>query len=71
MGVLKISAEEWETLKIKLSRKYNHLTDDDLLYTPGQEEDLLLKLAARLRRNKEYVLFTLSKELSSIQSNSL
>lgn len=71
MSTLKISAKDWETLKIKLSRKYNHLTDQDLLYTVGQEEDLVERLALRLRRNREYVLFTLSKELSNLESNSL
>ncbi|MGO1244520.1 MAG: hypothetical protein ACTJHT_06490 [Sphingobacterium sp.] len=71
MSTLKISAKDWETLKIKLSRKYNHLTDQDLLYTAGQEEDLVDRLARRLRRNREYVLFTISKELSDLESNSL
>ncbi len=71
MSILKISAEDWETLKIKLSRKYNHLTEEDLLYTEGQEEDLFHRLERRLHRNRQYVLFTLSKELANLQSNSL
>lgn len=71
MSILKISATDWETLKVKLSRKYNHLSEDDLAYTEGEEEALLLKLAKRLRRNKDYVLFTLSKELSNLGSNRL
>lgn len=71
MAMLKISTEDWDTLKIKLGRKYNRLTEEDLQYVPGQEDALLDRLALRLRRNKEYVLFTLSKELSDLQSNSL
>lgn len=68
-GVLKISALEWDVLKIKLSRKYNHLTADDLVYTAGEEGELITRLAKRLRRNEEYVTFTLAKELVHLESN--
>jgi len=69
MSVLKIKRSDWEVLKIKLSRKYNHLTEDDLVYTPGEEEALVTSLAKRLRRDKEYITFTLAKELSNLDSN--
>lgn len=71
MVTFKISNSEWEILKIKLQRKYNHLTDADLRYSEGEEDGLLERLAKRLRRNKEYVLFTLSKELNDLDSNRL
>jgi hypothetical protein len=71
MITFKISNSDWETLKIKLQRKYNHLTDADLRYSEGEEDELLTRLAKRLRRNREYVLFTLSKELSDLDSNRL
>ncbi|PRD46746.1 hypothetical protein [Sphingobacterium haloxyli] len=71
MSILKITASDWEVLKIKLSRKYNHLSDDDLIYTPGEEEVLVTRLAKRLRRDKEYITFTLAKELSNLESNRL
>jgi len=58
MGVLKISASEWEVLKVKLNRKYNHLTQEDLAYTPGEEDSLVARLAKRLRRDKEYISCT-------------
>ncbi len=69
--MLKITAEAWEILKIKLSRKYNHLTTGDLAYTPGEEDALVARLAKRLRRDKEYIAFTLAKELSNLESNRL
>jgi len=69
MNALKISNSDWEILKIKLRRKYNHLSPEDLAYTEGQEEALLAKLATRLRRNRSYVLFTLGKELADLESN--
>lgn len=71
MSVLKITAEAWEILKIKLSRKYNHLTTGDLAYTTGEEDALVARLAKRLRRDKEYIAFTLAKELSNLESNRL
>lgn len=71
MSILKISAEDWEVLKVKLTRKYNHLTDEDLAYTPGEEDALVARLAKRLRRDKEYVTFTLAKQLSDLESNSV
>lgn len=71
MSILKISTEDWEVLKVKLSRKYNHLTGEDLAYTAGEEGALVARLAKRLRRDKEYVTFTLAKELSDLESNRL
>ncbi|KGE14053.1 hypothetical protein [Sphingobacterium deserti] len=71
MSTLKISDADWAILKVKLSRKYNHLSDEDLAYHAGEEEQLLAKLAKRLRRNKDYILFTLAKELKNLESNSL
>ncbi|WDF69384.1 hypothetical protein PQ465_03125 [Sphingobacterium oryzagri] len=71
MSILKISATDWETLRVKLLRKYNHLSEEDLAYTEGEEEALLVRLSKRLRRNKDYVLFTLAKELSNLSSNRL
>jgi len=71
MSTIKITNSDWEVLKIKLRRKYNHLSDTDLQYTEGEEEQLIERLAKRLHRNREYVLFTLSKELADLSSNSL
>lgn len=71
MSTIKITNSDWEVLKVKLRRKYNHLSDTDLQYTEGEEEQLIERLAKRLHRNREYVLFTLSKELADLSSNSL
>jgi len=71
MGNLTISADEWDTLKLKLLRKYIHLSDEDLSYHPGQESQLVTRLAKRLNRDETYVLFTLKKGLADLQSNRL
>ena len=67
----KIHANQWPILKLKLQRKYIHLTDEELHFQEGEEEELLQRLAKRLKRDKEYVLFTLSKQLEDLDSNSL
>lgn len=71
MDELKISSEQWDTLKLKLLRKYNHLSDEDLAYQSGGEEELVARLSKRLRRDRNYVLFTLKKGLADLDSNRL
>ncbi|MBE8713516.1 CsbD family protein [Sphingobacterium hungaricum] len=71
MITFKISNEDWKVLKLKLQRKYNSLTDEDLRYSEGEEHELLNRLSKRLRRSTDYILFTLSKELTDLTSNRL
>lgn len=71
MAELSISKEEWDRLKLKVQRKYNHLSDEDLAFEPGQEEQLITRLMERVKRNREYIVFTLKKGLDSIETNRL
>jgi|GEM_PF-230670 len=71
MAEITISNEDWERLKLKVKRKYRELTAEDLQYTAGEEEKLILHLMDRLRRNREYVVFTLRKGLVNIDNNRL
>ncbi|MVN90422.1 CsbD family protein [Mucilaginibacter aquatilis] len=71
MASINISNKDWPRVKIKLKRKYNHLTDEDLQYNEGQEDKLINTLAERVNRNTEYVLFTLKKALVNIDNNRL
>lgn len=71
MAEISISNKEWERLKLKVQRKYNHLTEDDLAYESGQEEELITRLMDRLKRDREYVVFTLRKGLANIETNRL
>jgi len=66
-----LNEADWKILKEKVKRKYNHLTDDDLYYQPGQEQALIEKLAVRIKRKPEYVLFTLKKGLADLSGNRL
>ncbi|MBC7695809.1 MAG: hypothetical protein H7141_10225 [Burkholderiales bacterium] len=71
MAELSISATEWDRLKLKLKRKYNHLSDEDLAYEAGQEEQLIIRLMDRLKRNREYIVFTLKKGMEFLNTNRL
>jgi hypothetical protein len=71
MAELSISNQDWDRLKIKLKRKYNHLSDEDLNFQSGQEEALIQRLMVRLNRKREYVVFTLTKGLVNIDNNRL
>lgn len=68
---MNISNTEWDRLKLKLKRKYNHLSEEDLSYQQGQEEELITRLMARLKRKREYIVFTLEKGLQFLETNRL
>lgn len=71
MATLTITAEEWATLKLKFKRKYNHLSDEDLAFEPGKEDELVSRLAKRVKRDRDYIVFTLKKGLADLESNRL
>lgn len=71
MAEITIDIKDWEKLSLKLKRKYNHLTDEDLAFEPGKEDQLIGHLASRLHRNRDYVIFTLKKGLINIDNNRL
>ena len=71
MAEISISNSEWDRLKLKVKRKYNHLNDEDLAYKEGQEEELITRLMNRIKRSREYVVFTLKKGLVNIDTNRL
>ncbi|WDF55303.1 hypothetical protein [Mucilaginibacter sp. KACC 22063] len=71
MAAITISDKDWNRVKIKLKRKYNHLTDDELQYSQGQEDQLISRLAQLVNRKEDYVIFTLKKALVNIDNNRL
>lgn len=46
---------EWHELKGKLRQKFADLTDDDLNYAEGQEEELLGHLQKKLGKTQEEI----------------
>ena len=71
MAEITISNKDWERVKIKVQRNYNHLTDEQLQYTEGQEESLITRLMQLVNRDRKYVVFTLTKALVNIDNNRL
>ena len=71
MAEISITNKDWERVKIKIQRKYNHLTDEQLKYSEGEEESLISKLMTLVNRDRKYVLFTLKKALVNIDNNRL
>ncbi|GAA4177472.1 CsbD family protein [Sphingobacterium sp. ML3W] len=45
----------WNELKGKVKQQYADLTDDDLLYAEGKEDELLGKLQQKTGKTKEEV----------------
>ena len=52
----------WNEVKGKLKQKYGQLTDNDLTFAEGKDEELLGRLQTRLGRSKE----ELRKEIESL-----
>lgn len=52
----------WNELKGKLKQKYGNLTDDDLSYAEGKEEELLGKLQKKVGKSRQEVI----KEINSL-----
>ena len=52
---------DWNILKGKLKQLFGNLTDDDLLYIKGKEEELLGRIQRRIGKTKQQVIELLSK----------
>jgi uncharacterized protein YjbJ (UPF0337 family) len=45
----------WNIIKGKLKQQYGQLTDDDLTYVDGQEDELLGRIQKKTGRTKEEI----------------
>ena len=45
----------WNEIKGKLKQKYGQLTDDDLMFAKGKEDELLGRLQKKLGRTKDEI----------------
>ena len=61
MTTLKLKGQ-WNEVKGKLKQKYGDLTDDDLVFTEGKEDELLGRLQKRLGASKDQ----LRREIESL-----
>jgi len=55
----------WETVKERLKENDIGITDEDLEYIPGKEEELLQRLGKIMRRSRDQVI----AYIESISSN--
>lgn len=60
MNKLKIKGN-WNQVKGKLKQKYGQLTDDDLTYTEGKEDELLGRLQEKTGKTKEQLVEEINK----------
>jgi len=65
METLKIKGT-WNQLKGKLKQKYADLTDDDLLYIEGKEDELYGRLQNRLGKTREEVIREIREEVEHL-----
>jgi uncharacterized protein YjbJ (UPF0337 family) len=45
----------WNELKGKLKQKYGNLTDDDLMFSEGREDEMLGRLQKKLGKSKDEI----------------
>ena len=45
----------WNELKGKLKQKYGNLTDDDLIFSEGKEDEMLGRLQKKLGKSKDEI----------------
>ena len=60
MNTLEIKGN-WNVIKGKLQQQYAALTDDDLIYQDGAEDELLGRLQVKLGKTKQEILDLMEK----------
>jgi uncharacterized protein YjbJ (UPF0337 family) len=56
----------WKEVQGKLKQKYAQLTDNDLMFTEGREDEMLGKIQKRIGKSKEEI----KREIESLEFNS-
>ena len=60
----------WEKVKGNLKQKYAQLTDNDLMYVKGKEEELVGKIQQRLGITKEAVELLIKEHAKKAEGQS-
>lgn len=71
MASFTLTPETWEKVKIKFLRKYRELAQVNLSFIPGQEDQLVQQLMDLVKRDRNYVEFTIKKALADPTGNRL
>jgi uncharacterized protein YjbJ (UPF0337 family) len=56
-----IVKEKWNIIKAKLKQKYDDLTDADLIYIEGKEDELLSRLQEKTGKGREELIVEINK----------
>jgi uncharacterized protein YjbJ (UPF0337 family) len=56
----------WKEIQGKLKQKYAQLTDNDLMFTEGKEDEMLGRIQKRIGKTKEDI----KREIESLEFNS-
>ncbi|KIO74652.1 hypothetical protein TH53_25220 [Pedobacter lusitanus] len=71
MASFTFTPETAQRVKIKVLRKYRDLAKENLVFAPGQEDQLVNQLTTLLHRDARYVEFTINKALADPEGNRL
>jgi hypothetical protein len=71
MASFTLTPENADKVKIKFLRKYRDLVQNDIAFTPGQEDRLVEQLMELVKRDRKYVEFTINKALADPDGNRL
>lgn len=56
-----IVKEKWNFIKAKLKQKYDDLTDADLIFIEGKEDELLGRLQEKTGKGREELIVEINK----------
>ena len=56
----------WKEVQGKLKQKYAQLTDNDLMFSEGKEDEMLGRIQKRIGKSKEEI----KREIESLELNS-
>src|SRR5690606_1452450 len=56
LALMQMQLRNWWELKKMLKQRYSHLSDEDLSYRPGKEQELLLRLQQKTGKSQEEVV---------------
>lgn len=71
MASFTLTPETWQKVKIKFLRKYRELAQIDIPFVPGQEDALVDQLMNLVKRDRNYIEFTIKKALADPEGNRL
>jgi len=62
MFMIKLKARgDWNVLKGKLKQRFGNLTDNDLIFIQGKEEELIGRIQQKIGKSKQEIQDLLSK----------